>query len=97
MARCSTCNAEIRWLEIVKSDGNRGTHPVDIERVTIRVVTLPKKHVQLQPGERWVVGYDDAGNMVRGVAAPDLPGSVAVHESHFATCPEAAQHRRSKR
>lgn len=90
MPRCGSCNAQIEW---VKTQHAKRPMPVDPGYVTI---------VEDPAGR--VVIVTDGGRIVRGTdRAPDVDLNnldataqlVRGRVSHFASCPHAAQHRRS--
>lgn len=59
--RCSSCDAEIRWI----STPTGAAMPIDAK---------PEKRIVLRPGT-------------------DIGDTVDAFTSHFATCPNAGQHR----
>lgn len=87
MSKCSSCGAEIKWIKLKSGKWN----PVD-----------PYKHTMIRAviGESiTAVGTDelvtDSGEVIRGrLASREEGANAAGYISHFATCPNAAQHRR---
>lgn len=81
-SRCRSCNAEILWAETA----NGKKMPLDAEPVDASEL-LAGLQVLLK-------GRGDHGeDLVTSAVATGLP--VPLYRSHFATCPDAAQHRRS--
>jgi hypothetical protein len=89
MAKCKSCDADIIWALIKKKDGNPGRMPFDPEptengthRMTIRE----------EEGRVIVCAF-----WVAGKARPkELSEGTNLRTSHFATCPNADQHRRGR-
>lgn len=82
MSRCGSCGAEIIWA---KAGGSK--MPLDPTPLAFEAVRL--------------VAYNSAKGTCRVLTVPDLKylgrwkaAGVTVHRSHFATCPNAAEHRR---
>lgn len=87
---CRSCNAPIRW--VLTGDGKR--MPLDLEPVetgNVEVVGETRRHledggIEVTPVVR--VLKKGEGETLPGLAPPER------YVSHFATCPNAAQHRR---
>jgi len=80
-AKCKSCDAPIRWV-ILGETGKR--MPLD-----------PQANLD---GNVWVVEWED-GTPVVAVASAERPipsGEPMRYTSHFATCPNANEHRRKK-
>lgn len=78
-SRCRSCHAPIRWR--VTSAGKR--LPVDLGTL----------HISPSPEGSTVLVTED-GEVVRGHRLEHpTPGAVAGSLAHFATCPQASQHR----
>lgn len=79
---CSSCGAPIGWI---RSPEGR-PQPVDLPPRLARV------------GLTAVQGVDETGAVVRGAVAESLASAPLrwVWRSHFATCPQADQHRRGE-
>ena len=87
--RCGSCGAEILWIQLLddkgqrrrRDDGRLASMPVDF-------APTPDGNVQVfhRPGEGIVARvYRDAAH---------APAGAILRKSHFATCVNAAQHRR---
>jgi DNA polymerase III epsilon subunit-like protein len=90
---CRSCGASILW--IVTKNGSDA--PVDAE--AIRVVTqadaagIPE--IEAAPSHSGFVGVvQTRGHVVADDVRPDLP-RAELRRSHFATCPNSAQHRKA--
>lgn len=86
--RCSSCNEQILWLLTERGEWA----PVNPEPVQAVVeLSFAKK-----PGD--IVGFLASGSSARG--RPPSDGDVTspspIYISHFATCPNAKQHRRRR-
>lgn len=82
MSRCRSCGAPVLWIRTAA--GRR--MPLDADSWWIAPDT--------EGGE---LGLNAEGEAVRGHSLPgEAPGAVLVRTSHFATCPNAAAHRRPK-
>lgn len=79
MSQCNSCGAEITW--VYTTNGKR--MPIDNEAVENGNLVLTGETRRGSP----VVAYLKRGD-------PQLPLDVARLVSHFATCPNAEQHRR---
>lgn len=82
MSRCRSCGAEIRWAETAAGK----TIPLDVEPIStgnVDIVFIGGEEVAL------VLGPGDA------VAAQAAGHKLFL--SHFASCPNAAQHRQDSR
>jgi hypothetical protein len=85
MAKCSSCGADIFWVKLIPS-GRR--HPVD-----------EKPH---EKGSISLTGVSEAGRaeqavvLGRSARERELNDGGLLYMSHFATCPDAANHRRPK-
>jgi hypothetical protein len=83
MSKCSSCGAEIRWVKT----GRGKNMPLDCR---------PSDHGNV------VIQKDGAGNEVAHVVADrrDADAHRALghptYTSHFASCPQAAKHRRTR-
>jgi len=89
-AECSSCHAEIDWA--VK-------HPLEIDPATGRPKTTPVDHDSADaPGGNLAVWYDEQHVLRFRYLRKDAPIQPGEHlgKTHFASCPQAAQHRRSK-
>lgn len=80
-SKCSTCSAPIYWVRLGEK-------------------SIPIDATPASNGTIAVCAEDDRGETVlrgRAVsrAAPALPGEI-LYINHFATCPQAAQHRRAQ-
>ena len=84
MARCKSCGKEIRWIKTAAGKNM----PVDAEEITYRKNGKGKSIIVTKNGEV------HAANIVPN-GTPDATGVGYI--SHFATCPNADQHRKSKR
>lgn len=83
MNQCRSCHAPIIWTETV----NGKAMPVDVEHDDERgnvVLTLIGRDA------RYLADVYPDNAAARGADAPSL------YTSHFTTCPNAAQHRRSR-
>ena len=79
MIACRACHAEIWWAET--EQGKR--MPVDADPSPDGNVAVVRE------------GAGEAPPVVRVLPAGDLPlNLVVLYTSHFATCPNASQHRR---
>lgn len=81
MTRCRSCNAEIRWA--LSARGRR--IPLD-----------PEPYTGPEPSGLFRLADPD-GLVPTAITVP--PGALEadpVYRSHFATCPEAALHRRKR-
>ena len=78
MSRCKTCR---EWIEWVQTEGGKSM-PVDPCYLSVRA---------LGSGVRATIVTDD-GRVVTGAVAPD--GDERGRQSHFASCPQAARHRK---
>lgn len=83
MTTCSSCNAPIAWVRTQLGK----PMPVDLERVRV-----------LADSKGTTVIVTDSGRVVRGVKLQPVDGhlvnAVEGRVSHFASCPNAAAHRR---
>lgn len=80
MSRCRSCNAKIIWAKT--ENGKR--IPLDAEPVL--ALNVDPGLFVLQP----VAGYMNARTL------PREDGRLVARQSHFATCPNADQHRRPR-
>lgn len=78
MSYCKSCGAEIKWIK-TKAGKNM---PVDAQ-----------KHIIIK-GEGKDVLVTESGEIVRGTLTDAEHGNCTGYISHFATCPNAIQHRR---
>lgn len=86
---CSSCGRAILW--VVTPAGHR--MPLDASPVT-RVARRPPEPTSAGPQPVAVVVTAD-GRTIRGyVVPPGTPDAEDGRASHFATCPNAARHRR---
>lgn len=76
--KCTSCNAKIIWADTVK--GRR--IPLDAQPVDDGNMTLDYSR-----------GHDYPP-LARVVSAQAPPRTMILYKSHFATCPNAAAHRR---
>lgn len=95
VARCSSCQAEILWA-ISNASGSR--IPIDAQPATFerppagteaRGLFVLVKRLEDAP-LAWTIDLTNGGGDTM------LARKVALYRSHFATCPDAAQHRRSR-
>jgi hypothetical protein len=90
---CSSCNASILWAQLLDENGQRIKHPE-----TGRMKSIP---VDFQPdpdGNVVLFHRDGEGIVARVLKKGEAPPAGArLRKSHFATCPNANQHRRSDR
>ena len=96
MSRCKSCQAPIGWLE---TDKNKKPIPVNPGRVFVRE-SFPS-----DPDERKVKVLLPTGMIARGIQVSEAEANVINEEgltqvaagfiSHFATCPNAKEHRRT--
>ena len=81
MSRCRSCGKEIRWVETFSGK----KMPVDAEKI------------YFYAGDGKELFVTDGGAVIHGTRTPgnvqDV-GSRAGYISHFATCPNADQHRK---
>lgn len=82
MAACRSCGASIRWVEILPS---RKLTPLDITPTANGNLMIVDGH-QAQDGTP----------IARVVTPLERTASTTLYTSHFATCPNAAQHRTPK-
>jgi hypothetical protein len=94
VSACKSCRAEIEWA--VTETGKR--IPIDSERRREGNILLEHREVGRPPIARVLTREQvdahrrtHAENLARGLDT----GSADLFVSHFATCPNAAQHRRS--
>lgn len=80
-ARCFSCGAEIVWA--VTTKGNR--MPVDAQPSSDGNILLERR----PDGALIAVVSEPGGLELPGLAAPR-------YKSHFATCPNASEHRRAR-
>lgn len=81
MAKCKSCNAEIRWI---KMKGTGKAMPVDAQPISYSE--------NMHPGAEALTLVTEHGTIVRTQFDPD--GDKVGYTSHFATCPAAEQFRR---
>ena len=80
MARCKSCGAEIRWIKTSKGK----SMPVDPDYIT---------YWQKAGGTKKIVTPN--GNVISADVTGDPESATGLgFTSHFATCPNADQHRR---
>lgn len=85
--RCRSCPAPVLWVTIGESGK---THPAEVTESK----PAPRRLLVHHPSLRATV--ISAAMMLSGQVDELLErGDVTSHESHFANCPAAAQHRRS--
>lgn len=84
MGQCRSCRSAIRWC--VSSKGHR--MPVDVE-------PSPTGNVYLS-GEGFTTGGEKLPRALVLGKGDVLDPGVQRFTSHFVTCPDAAQHRRSR-
>lgn len=78
MSQCRSCGAEIKFIKLKSGKWN----PVDIQ-----------KHTLVEGGGSEVI-VTESGEVVRGRFASVEDGANRIgYISHFATCPNASQHR----
>lgn len=81
MSRCRSCGKEIRWITMT-----RGTRmPVDVGEILYKTNTKGKSIIVTPNGEVHKADIVPDGT-------PDATGIGYI--SHFATCPNADQHRK---
>lgn len=86
MAKCSSCGADILWVKTVSGK----KMPLDEEPVWIRLQT--GGHTYIRKDGTFVFGE------IMGDADDDPDANaIEAHTSHFASCPNADQHRRIRR
>lgn len=91
-AHCGSCGAPIEW--VLTEKGKR--MPVDFQRVPTGNIVLSHRHV----GEPAVAVYqtpEQIETLRKQKAARGETGPLTLFISHFATCPNAGQHRKKKR
>ena len=78
--RCKSCQAQIRWAK------------------TVTGKSMPIDPLAADNGNIWVVQFSDGNPIVEVAATPDaVPAAEALrYTSHFATCPNAADHRKPR-
>ena len=82
MSKCKTCQAEIKWI---KTEKNK-TVPVNLQSIYI-VPNLEGKTIAVCCN----------GKVIKGdLAMKGTANAVEGYTSHFATCPQADQHRRRR-
>lgn len=81
LSRCRSCNAQVKWIRM-----QTGKYmPVD-----------PYLHTMIE-GAGDTVLVTEEGSVIHGTLASYEEGANASgYISHFATCPNASQHRRSR-
>jgi hypothetical protein len=80
VSRCKTCGAKIRWAKVPSSGAKV---PLDLDP------TPHTGNVRYLPGDRTAV------EVLGGPGLEQARGDgEELFTSHFATCPQAAQHRR---
>ena len=97
--RCRSCSAEIWWAQVLdekgqivkKPDGKPRVIPVDFAPSEKGNVALARRGTAVVAR---VLGAERA-QQIRD-AAWALQGTHSLRTSHFATCPNAADHRRSR-
>ena len=101
MAECKSCGAEIEWA--LTPEGHR----IPIDKVPVPDGNIvydyePTGAVEVQPGqppavERRLVARVLTAQQLARVKGDALPGlAVRLYKSHFATCPDAAKHRKPR-
>lgn len=83
MARCRSCNEQIQWVRL-QSGKNM---PVDPGYVSIRTQGL------MDTADIATIVTDD-GRVIQGAVVTEEFEDERGRESHFATCPNAKQHRK---
>lgn len=84
--KCGSCNEQILWLWTERGEWA----PVNPEPVQAVVeLSFTKK-----PGD--IVGFLASGSSARGHPPSDGDVTRPIYISHFATCPNAKQHRRRR-
>lgn len=83
MSRCKSCNAEILWVKMASGK----SMPVDATGISYSEVLPP--YVK---GNDVLTLVTERGTIVKTVFDP--AGDKIGYTSHFATCPNANQHRR---
>lgn len=80
MSRCRSCNAEIKWIQM--TTGKR--MPVDAAPISYRIAVPGSTGAKtlITPEGKVVSAFFDPGSKLIG------------YVSHFATCPNANQHRK---
>ena len=85
MTKCSSCGAEILWVRTVSGK----KMPLDVEPVWIRQQT--GGHTYVREDGSFIFGE------IMGDADDDPDANaIEAHTSHFATCPNADQHRKPR-
>lgn len=87
-AQCRSCKASIEWAV---SEGKRRRLPVDAVPVADGNILLRHVHRGTPPVAH-VVGADERAELERQAA--NRGDELRLFKSHFATCPQAAEHRR---
>lgn len=83
MAICRSCGAEIIWI---KMKGSGKAMPCDARKISFDLLLPGAK------GEGVMTLVEPEGVIARGIFNPG--GEKIGYLSHFATCPNANQHRR---
>ena len=88
MSRCRSCNAPLFWVETVATETKPGKRmPLDADPAnTNRALVVENGNLMFAGG---VTG--DNVPLVKYV-----PNGEGMHRTHFATCPNANSHRRSR-
>lgn len=82
MSRCKSCGAEIKWITMASGK----SMPVDAEPIYYTTAHPGAK------GDDVLTLVTDAGQIAKGYFNPE--GQKRGYTSHFATCPNAKQHRK---
>lgn len=83
MSRCRSCNAEIKWIKMESGK----SMPVDASGISYSETFHPGAK-----GNNVLTLVTERGTIVRTVFDP--AGDKIGYMSHFATCPNANQHRK---
>jgi hypothetical protein len=91
-AECRSCKAPIYWAKVKKKNGDIGNHPLDkapspdgTHRATLTIKAKEDGQTEIIVDATWIPPKERAALVERG---------VRLRTSHFATCPNAEQHRR---
>lgn len=85
--QCKSCGANIYWAHVTKKDGTPGKMPFDVTPQDNGTHKLFKRSVngKLEIHAEWVGARERKAHLSAG---------GLLRTSHFATCPQADQHRR---
>lgn len=87
---CSSCGAEIKWVTLLTLEGGQ-LHPVDFDPCEMpEIGMLAVRRRELEGWVALVITKDVAARRMEEL----LTKGATFHKSHFATCPDADEHRR---